>query len=167
MVLDFGIWSSNLKHNCSKTKGLRPKTIALKSKLVNQTVQIRSTNPQLLRRRDLVSAFCLQRTLDHPSLHGLNCTFQRGFILRARSWQDFQHLLRNELEPQRISITQHDQALQQILKLTDVAWPVVFLQNIDELRCQFRHRMSISIRRLGGEVCGEDWDVVYAISQRW
>src|ERR1043165_8223628 len=83
-------------------------------KLIDESMQVRTTDPELLRGRDLV-AFGVQRAHDHPPFHRLDRTFQRTLVARRSALQHAYHFLRHKLQPERRRVAQHHQPLDQIL----------------------------------------------------
>ena len=61
---------------------------------------------------------------------------------------------------------EHDESLDEVLKLADVAGPVVLLQGFEERGFEFGRRADVLLGGLRCEVRGEDGDVFAPLAQR-
>src|SRR6185369_12373412 len=127
-------------------------------KLINQPVQVGTTDAELFRGGDFIS-FAVQGADDHAAFQCFDGALERRFIgFGAR--KHAQHLLRNKFEPELRVAAEHHKALHQVFKFAYVAGPFVVLQHLDQSRIEFRRRLSVSLGGGRGEVRGQEWNII-------
>ena len=118
---------------------------------------------------DAVAALGLERADDHAAAEGVGRAFERRLVARGRRRRRRgrrpQHLLGQELDAELCPLREHDEALDQILKLADVARPVVLQQRVGERRVERGQRAVVLLGGLGGEVRGEQRDVLAPLAR--
>src|SRR3954447_1279196 len=144
----------------------RPDLVALDHLVQRGRLDVQELGGALL---DATGGF--ERRFDQPLLEVGDDLLERNALRRhdelrhLKIWR-LAHVIRYQFDTDAVAGTEHHGALDDVLELAHVAWPVVFRQQIQRLRRQLERRLAVLLAVFFQEVMDEQRDIVLAVAQR-